>query len=225
MKSTHNNSRRKFIGILAAAGATASLPVVSNPLLAKTLAENKIFKDADTWFKKVKGAHRVVYDAPEPHAGFPFIWSWVFYQTNNQTGTQDDDMTAVVVLRHNAIPFAMKDELWQKYGFGEMFGVIDNTTQASATRNPYYMPKEGDYPLPGIDGIKQLQDRGAMFCVCDMALTVYSSMAAQKMELKPEEVKAEWVSGILPDIQIVPSGVWALGRAQERGCGYIYAGG
>jgi len=32
------------------------------------------------------------------------------------------------------------------------------------------------------------------------------------------------VNGVLPDIQIVPSGVWALGRAQEKGCGYIFAG-
>lgn len=224
MKSTHENSRRKFIGTLAA-GATAGFSAFSGPLLANTHIDTKISKDADAWFKKVKGSHRVVYDAPEPHAGFPFIWSWVFYKTNNQTGTPDSDMTAMVVLRHNAIPFAMQDRLWKKYNFGEVFGVTDNTTSASALRNPYYMPKEGDYPMPGIDGIKQLQDRGAMFCVCDMALTVYSSMIAQKKEMKPEEVKKDWVSGVLPDIQIVPSGVWALGRAQEKGCGYIYAGG
>jgi len=184
-----------------------------------------VYNDADAWFNKVKGSQRVVYDAPEPHAGFPFIWSWVYYLTNNQTGTPDNDMTAMVVLRHNAIPFAMKDQLWEKYSFGEMFGVMDNTTTVSALRNPYYIPKEGDYPVPGIDGIKRLQERGAMFCVCEMALTVYSGMAAQKMELKPEDVKEEWISGVLPGIQIVPSGVWALTRAQKKDCGYIYAGG
>jgi intracellular sulfur oxidation DsrE/DsrF family protein len=30
---------------------------------------------------------------------------------------------------------------------------------------------------------------------------------------------------LLPGVQVVPSGVWAVGRAQEKGCGYCYAGG
>ena len=45
------------------------------------------------------------------------------------------------------------------------------------------------------------------------------------MNLDAAEVKAEWIAGVHPGIQVVPSGVWALGRAQELGCGYIYAGG
>jgi len=63
-----------------------------------------------------------------------------------------------------------------------------------------------------------------MICVCDVALTVYSSVLGAGMNLDPQEVKKEWLSGILPDIQVVPSGVWAVGRAQEHGCGYIFAG-
>jgi intracellular sulfur oxidation DsrE/DsrF family protein len=47
---------------------------------------------------------------------------------------------------------------------------------------------------------------------------------AQAMSLSPEEVKKEWVAGLLPGIQIVPSGVWAIGRAQEKGCAYCFAG-
>jgi intracellular sulfur oxidation DsrE/DsrF family protein len=31
-------------------------------------------------------------------------------------------------------------------------------------------------------------------------------------------------AGLLPGIQIVPSGVWAVGRAQEHGCQYCFAG-
>lgn len=218
------NSRRKFIGTLA---ATASITGLASPLLANSPSkiETKTVSEADTWFKNVKGTHRIVYDAPAPHDGYPFIWTWVFYQTNNQTGTPDSDMVAMVVLRHDAIPFAFKDEVWQKYNLGKVFNITDNTTKASALRNPYYTPKEGDYPAPGIDGIKALQDRGAMFCVCGMAITVYSGMVAQQMGLNPEEVKKEWTEGVLPGIQIVPSGVWAIGRAQEHGCNYCYAGG
>ena len=229
MKSTNDHyqnsdSRRSFIGKLAATAGVASL---AGPLFAENAPtpEPQFAGDADEWFKNVKGKHRVVYDAPEPHMGFPIIWSWAYYLTNNQTGTADNDMTSVVVLRHNAIPFAMEDKLWEKYKFGETFKITDNTTGAPAIRNPYYTPKEGDFPVPGIDGIKAMIGRGAMFCVCNLALSVYSGMVAQKMGKDPKEVMKEWVAGVLPNVQVVPSGVWALGRAQENNCGYIYAGG
>jgi intracellular sulfur oxidation DsrE/DsrF family protein len=49
-------------------------------------------------------------------------------------------------------------------------------------------------------------------------------ITAQKMNMDKEVIKKEWMSGLLPDIQVVPSGVWAVGRAQEHGCAYCFAG-
>ncbi len=140
------DSRRSFIGKLAATAGVASL---ASPLLAANapITEPQFSGDADAWFNNVKGEHRVVYDAPEPHMGFPIIWSWAFYLSNNQTGTADKDMTAMVVLRHNAIPFAMEDKLWAKYKFGEVFNITDNTTGAPAIRNPVLYPKRERFPL------------------------------------------------------------------------------
>ncbi|HEX7017031.1 MAG TPA: Tat (twin-arginine translocation) pathway signal sequence containing protein [Cyclobacteriaceae bacterium] len=217
-------SRREFLGKIVA-GTAAGLTTLSVPLMSKATVAAGGGSDAEDWFKKAKGAHRIVYDAPEPHNGWALIWSWVFYVSSNNSGTPDSDMTAMVILRHNAIPFGMQDSLWEKYKLGEMFGINDNTTKAPAIRNPYYVPREGDFPLPGIDGIKRLQERGAMFCICDMALTVFSQMAAQPRGLNPEDVKKDWVSGLLPGVQVVPSGVWAVNRAQEHGFAYCYAGG
>jgi len=216
-------SRREFVGTLSASAATLLAGITTTSFAAP--ADTRLVADAEDWFKKVKGKHRIIYDAPEPHAGFPIIWSWAFYQTNNQTGSADTDLTAVVVLRHNGIPIAMEDKLWEKYKFGEVFKIDDNNTKAPAVRNPYYEPQGADFPLPGIDGVKKLQARGAMFCVCDLALTVYSGFVAKSMNQNPEEVKKDWVAGLLPGVQVVPSGVWAVGRAQEKGCGYCYAGG
>ena len=62
------------------------------------------------------------------------------------------------------------------------------------------------------------------FVVCAAAINVYSATIAQSMNLKHEDVKKDFTNAILPGIQPVPSGVWALGRAQEKGCGYIFAG-
>lgn len=226
MDNNSKEPRRSFIGKLA--GTTLALPAILSAIPSDVSAkpvDNAAAGDADEWFKKVKGKHRIVYDASEPHNGFPIIWSWVFYQTNNQTGSADADLTAVVVLRHNAIPMAMEDKLWDKYKFGEMFKINDNNTKAPAVRNPFYNPQGADFPMAAIEGIQKLQARGVLFCVCDMALTVYSSFAAQASGQKPEDVKKDWVSGLLPGVQVVPSGVWAIGRAQEKGCAYCYAGG
>jgi intracellular sulfur oxidation DsrE/DsrF family protein len=224
MKTTENlPSRREFVGTLTASVATL-LAGVTTASFAKP-ADPALVNDAEAWFKKIKGKHRIIYDAPEPHDGFPIIWSWAFYQTNNQTGSPDNELTSVVVLRHNGIPIAMEDRLWEKYKFGEVFKITDKNTQAPAVRNTFYEPKGADFPLPGVDGVKKLQGRGGMFCVCDLALTVYSTFIAQSINQKPEDVKKDWVSGLLPGIQIVPSGVWAISRAQEHGCAYCYAGG
>ena len=216
-------SRRNFIGKLAGGTAVGitSLTAIKNPLGA-TPGNNR---EGESWFKNAKGKHRIVYDASEPHEGLPIIWSWVFYHTNNETGVSDNNMTAMVVLRHNAIPFALEDRLWKKYNLGEVFKVIDNTTKKPALRNPYYKPEPGDFPVPAIEGIHQMQERGAMFCVCNMALKVYSGAVAKAAGLDPEEVYQDWKAGVHKDIEIVPSGVWAIGRAQEHGFAYCYAGG
>ena len=36
--------------------------------------------------------------------------------------------------------------------------------------------------------------------------------------------KKDWISGLLPGIQVVPAGIWAINRAQEHGCSYCFAG-
>ena len=36
------------------------------------------------------------------------------------------------------------------------------------------------------------------------------------MGLDAETVRKEWVSGVLPGVQIVPAGIWALERANNK---------
>ena len=220
---TQKNSRRKFIGTLAL-GATAGITAMATPFRNNVNLLTPGVNDSDSWFKSIKGSHRVVFDAAEPNDAFPIIWTWGFYLTNNQTGSPDNDITAVCVFRHNAMPFALNGDMWSKYKLGENFNIKDNKTKAHALRNPYYDAKDGDFPLNGVDGIKRMQERGAMFCVCNLAIAVYSGMVAKKMGLDAETVRKEWVENVLPGVQIVPAGIWALERAQRQGCSYIFAG-
>lgn len=226
MNSNAANSRREFLNTLLVSGAAGGMASMIVPGLAfgSEADKKELMSDAEEWFKKIKGTHRVVFDGSTPHDGFPIIWNWAFYLSNNQTGSTDDDITAMSVLRHSAIPFALHSDIWKKYELGAMVGVNDKKTNAPSLRNPYYEPQEGDFPVPIVQGIKDMQTRGAMFCVCDLALNVYSGAKAQQMGADPAKVYEEWKSGVLPGIQVVPSGVWALERAQKNGCAYIFAG-
>jgi intracellular sulfur oxidation DsrE/DsrF family protein len=225
----NSSSRRDFLGKLAA-GAAALGTVSFAPFQAQAapLLSDDGSVDPEAWFNKIKGKHRMVFDATQPHELMPFAWPKVFLLTNAATGTPEKDCSVVVVLRHDAIGYALNNDLWAKYKLGELFKAHDPLTKEPATRNPFWKPKEGDFKVPGIGnvaiGINELQDNGVMFCACSMAITVFSAVVADMMKMDAETVKKEWMAGVLPNIQVVPSGVWALGRAQEKGCTYCFAG-
>jgi Uncharacterized conserved protein len=223
------SSRRHFLGKLATGAAALGAAGLMNPLQATTtgfLAAD--INDTEKWFDKIKGKHRVVFDATQPHDILPFAWPRVFLVTNAASGTPEKECGVVVVLRHDAIGYALQNNLWEKYKLGEVFRAEDPLTKKPATRNPFWQPQPGDFNIPGVGhvaiGINELQQSGVLFCVCNMAITVYSAAVAQATNLDAEKVKQEWIDGILPDIQLVPSGVWAVGRAQEHGCTYCFAG-
>lgn len=234
-------SRRQFLGTLTAGAAAMSMAGMIAPIQQLKASPGKTPKisgngDPEEWFKQIKGKHRIVFDVTRPHEVLPFAWPKVFLLTNAATGSQEKDCGVVVVLRHDAIPYAFEDRLWSKYKFAEVFkaGELGGAFQASdaataaSFRNPLWKPKKGDFKVPGFGevqiGINELQASGVMFCVCQAAMTVYSTALAEGMNMKPQDVLNDWKSGILPGIQMVPSGVWAVGRAQEHGCGYCFAG-
>ncbi len=226
-QTTH---RREFLGSIATGAAALGMATLANPLNLNA-APNLPYgdtSDADEWFKQINGRHRIVFDTTGPHEVFPFAWPKVFLLTNAATGTPEKENSVVVVLRHNAIPYTMEDRLWAKYKFGEVFKIEDPKTKAPSIRNPFWKPQPGDFQVPGIGnvaiGINELQDSGVMFCACNMAITVYSAIMAQQMNANADDVKKDFLAGVLPGIQVVPSGVWAVGRAQEHGCGYCFVG-
>ena len=233
MKNKNLNTatdRRQFLGTLTTGAVAMTIAGLVSPAQQTNASPVNGFNDGneDEWFNKIKGKHRIVFDATRPHEVMPFAWPRVFLMTNEKTGTPAKDCSVVVVLRHDAIPYAMNSALWAKYNFGEVFKADDPATKKPSTRNPFWQPAKGDFKIPGFGevpiGINELQESGVMFCVCDAALTVYSAALAEGMSADAAAVKKEWLAGLLPGIHVVPSGVWALGRAQEHGCTYCFAG-
>ncbi|HKP31138.1 MAG TPA: twin-arginine translocation signal domain-containing protein [Chitinophagaceae bacterium] len=222
--------RRQFISNVAAGAAALGLgSLVSLDAMAGIKDNPQIYADADEWFSKLKGKHRMVFDVPEPNGLMPFAWPLVYLMTNEKTGTPMKDSNAVVILRHSGIPYAFNNSVWEKYKFGEIFHLNDPKTKAASIRNFMYQAKPEDFNIPGIGpaplAINDLQGMGVMFGVCDMAMQVNSAAIAQMTKGDAAAIKKDWEANLLPGVQVLPSGVWAIGRAQEHGCGYCFAGG
>lgn len=212
--------RRDFIGKMAATAAALGLSGATPSILSAETAAHDPSADAqlDSWFGRIKGKHRVVFDTPEPNSGMAAIWPRVYLDT--MKATYPGDATAVIIFRHAGLALAMGDSLWAKYPIGEMFNIKDG--DAPAKKNIY--ANITNLPLPGL-GVEALLKSGQVLVgACDVALTVYSAGAAQKMNMAAADVKKEWIAGLLPGVQVVPSGVLGVAHAQELGCNYIFAG-
>jgi intracellular sulfur oxidation DsrE/DsrF family protein len=212
--------RRDFLGlaaVAAAAGLGAALPVT------QAAAATDPSTDFTRWLDSIPGKYRQLYDMPELNNGMGLAWSWVYLLTGAQGyGVPESDLGVVIILRHDALPLAFNDSVWAKYKLGEVFKIDDPETKAPALRNPYWL-KPGALPIPDA-GLQKLIDRGVRVAVCNMAITFYSGMVAQKAGLKHEDVMKDWVAAVQPGMTVVPSGVLAINGAVSRGCVYVFAG-
>src|SRR5690606_41340141 len=100
---------------------------IDAPIGLDAKSSSKLASDApDAWLDKVKEKkHRVVFDVTKPHGVFPFAWPFVYLTTYEATGSPASDCGVVVILRHDAIGYAMQDEIWAKYKLDELFHAED----------------------------------------------------------------------------------------------------
>lgn len=217
-------SRRGFLGKMVAGATAIGVSTVMNPLkAAETAFSSATGPEIENWFNKIKGKHRVVFDGPEFNGGMPLAFPRVFQLTNNQVGVSNEDLGIVIVFRHNAVGLGLDNTMWQKYKLGEVFGIDDPRTGKPSERNFFWQPAQGELEIPGM-AINELQNSGALFCLCEMAILHYSGVVSKKLGLEHETVRKDWLAHILPGVQPVPSGVFAVNRSQEHGCSYCFAG-
>jgi intracellular sulfur oxidation DsrE/DsrF family protein len=214
-----STDRRTFVGRMGAGAAALSLGAPGS--LAAAMTPSGADPQLEAWFDRIQGSHKAVFDAPAINGGLPAIWPRVYFVTMKEAypDLRDSDNTAVLILRHSAIAMGMQDAMWAKYGFGEELGVNDG--DRPAMRN-VFASIEG-LPLPQI-GVRNLVDSGVLVGICNMALTVESMSAAARTGGDAAAIKQEWIDHLIPGIQVVPSGVMAVVRAQEKGCALVFAG-
>jgi hypothetical protein len=176
-----------------------------------------------SWVNRVKGEHRMAFDVPEVEGGLVLIQArnWMAGHTAVY-GVADDQMTAVLVIRHNAVPMVLNDALWDRFELGAQLEVNDPRTGQPARRNPFVNIQTGDRTMIYADGgLDTLIGRGAVALACSLALRNRASAYARRAGRPAAEVHEEVLANLLPGVTVMPNGIFALGRAQEAGCGYM----
>ncbi|MEP7346987.1 MAG: hypothetical protein ABI877_17080 [Gemmatimonadaceae bacterium] len=215
---TTPSDRRLFLGRVAAAaaGAVAASSILPSAIeAAPTVAPD----ESDMWLEKLHGKYRQVFDTFAIDEGFGLAYAATFLNTQGPK----PDAGAVVVLRHFGFPLAVGDDIWAKYKIGQALNVKDPATNEIAVRNPFLRPKSGVL-LTDDMAIDKLLARGVIFGACNVALHVISGRLAGMAGVTPEVALKEWTAGVIPGIVVLPSGVWAVNRAQVAGCTYCTAG-
>jgi len=224
-----SRQRREFLGRAAAGSAVLLVAGAGTACAAPApqAAGSAMLPGDGEWLSKLHGAHRQYFDVTSWNDGFGQVYA-VNWSGSMKTayGLTDDDVCAVIGLRHMGIAPAFNDTIWAKYKFGELFKITDPKTKAPSVRNFAYNQTDGDFALPGV-GLSSQIPAGAVVTVCNLATTVVSGMAATAagLSVTPEEAYEEFKANLQPGCYLVPTGVLAVNRAQSAGnCTYCYAG-
>jgi len=182
----------------------------------------------DDWLDQIPGSHRFIVDSITPgglgtallHTNNFFIGSQQGYQLGN------GDAAVVIVLRHNSTPFAYTDAMWAKYSaaISEAAGFVDPKTKGPAVINAYNSGSyAGSLNNNGVT-LDALIGRGVHFAVCQMATRRFATVIAGAHKLEVEAVIKELTSNLIRNSHMVPAGIVAVNRAQERGYAFANAG-
>jgi intracellular sulfur oxidation DsrE/DsrF family protein len=119
---------------------------------------------------------------------------------------------------------AFNDVLWDKFKIGDDRKITDPETKAPARRNIFLRPENGAPKYSVATKINTLSSRGMISLVCNVSLSSWTSRMSRELKREPAEVRAEILANLIPGAIVVPSGIYALLRAQNAGCAYMQAG-
>lgn len=221
MAADGRHARRAFLSQLGTGAAAAGLTVLADrPAAAAQSAGPSDWHPRphaeDDWLDRIPGVHRLVFDTTTPE-GFAEALSFAnnyFNANKNGYGLNDADLAVVIVARHSSTAFAYTDAMWTKHGalLAQRAGFLDPKTKQAPTVNVH---------RARIDG---LIDRGVHLAVCQMATRNHAGIIAKAAGTDTDTVYKELVANLVGNAHMVPAGVVAVNRAQERGYSLVHGG-
>jgi hypothetical protein len=225
-----SKSRRSFLSNLgiAASAAGATLGAGSIGAQAQTPADARwqpARHPQDDWFDQLPGKHRFFFDTTTPDRLEDAIqFTGNYYGANKGGyGLENADLAVIVGMRHRSAPFAFNDAMWAKYGvtLAKRAEFVDPKTKEMPKLN-YYPPKAPAAPARA-RGLASLMNLGVQFAICNLSTRAISGLIADATSQKTDDVYKEITANLIDRARLVPAGIVAVNRAQERG--YSITGG
>jgi intracellular sulfur oxidation DsrE/DsrF family protein len=228
-------ARRSFLSRLCVGAAAFGAAVASG---AATAAQSAPAAPApwkpgrhpqDDWLDRVPGQHRLVFDTTMPEGlGGAMLYANNFYLANqNGYSLGNSDIAVVIVVRHNSTPFAYNNAMWAKYGaiMAQRSNVIDPATGQPPKINIYNSASAASASTLRSSGIllDGLISKGMHVAVCEMATRRIAGTIAQSTSAA-NAVYTELVANLIANAHMVPAGILAVNRAQERGYSFANVG-
>lgn len=221
--------RREFLRQASrlAAGSLAAGSVAPSALAAEAATPEPGQTTWDmSWVDRVTGRYKMCFDAPEISDGTSLHQVRSFLGGYAAVyGLTDADLSAVLIVRHKAIPMVLGDALWSDGAWGEKEELKDPSTGEPTKRNPFVnIAPRSTYSLTWPDGaLDKLLARGVTVLACDLALNNAADQLANRRKIAREEARKLVYDNLLPGVIKMPSGIFATCRAQGAGCGVMYA--
>jgi intracellular sulfur oxidation DsrE/DsrF family protein len=174
-----------------------------------------------SWLDRLaKARYRVVFNANAIDDGGAFSHTSTFFDQYHEVhNTADAETLPVVVFRRLGTPMALNDHLWDRYELGKETKTDDPDTGAAARRNVFW--RAGRSAGNTATKIETLHKRGMISLVCNISLGSMGRRFAEQANRNVEEVQQEVRTNLVPGAIIVPSGIYALIRAQNAGCAFM----
>jgi len=182
--------------------------------------------EQDDWLEKIPGQHRLVFDTYAPDGmALALLFCGNYFNTNEQAyGLKDSDLAVVIVARYKSTVFGYNDAMWLKYGkqFSEQSGFTDPQTHQPPTVN-LYAAAGNSMVQPGRSLTDQIK-RGVHFAVCQTSSRGIAATIARGSGGDPDKILEEMAANLIGNARLVPAGIVAVNRAQERGYSFVHAG-
>jgi intracellular sulfur oxidation DsrE/DsrF family protein len=229
-------ARRSFLSRLAAAvtaaGGAFGVGAQSARAQAVPAGSAKGWQPArhaeDDWLEQVAAQHRLFCDTTTPEGIGLALRFADNYFTANQTGygVAASDLAVVICLRHRSTPFAYDEAMWAKYGgpISERAEFTDPRTKQAPAINVYRVAGPASMLPNNGATLDALIERGVRLAVCQMSTRGYAATIAGKTGGKVDYIYKEITQHLLPNARMVPAGIVAVNRAQERGYSLAYVG-
>jgi hypothetical protein len=182
----------------------------------------------DDWFDAPSAKHRVFFDTTTADAiGRAIFFANNLYAANRSSyGLTDADTSLVICVRHESTAFGYNDAMWKKYptALAERSNFTDPQTKAPAIVNVY---QTAGYPSLNNSGVllDAVIRRGMRLAVCALATRATASVIARGTGGKLDDIFKELTENLVPNAHMVPAGIVAVNRAQERGYTFTYVAG